>query len=238
MTRSRVIRSVLFDLDDTLSTIDDQFMVDILHQCLCEFSSEDTNSAELKATAQKLRDYNHSSAFLSEVLSSHIDTASIEPFWDRVTELYGNNVYHGVLALTAGASQLIDFMLSNSMSYGLISNTHTSVGMKTLAVINANYKLDLSERILFLDQGNFRKPHKKAYELYVSHYNHTTPSCETAYVGNTVGDIQFALNSGMHPFFIAVPRETYLTLPKSQQEVLDQAVWISDLGEIIEYIDC
>lgn len=237
MSKRSKIEAVLFDLDDTLAIVSDDFMVDILHQCLRNFANENFNHEALAVIARKVRAYNHSSALLREILKQYIDIVNIEPFWDEVTSLYGANVNHTHVSLLSGASRLIDLLQKSNMQYGIISNTHRYAGTKTLSIIKAAYEIDFFDRTLFLDQRNCRKPSTKAYHLYVDRYSHTTLNERTAYIGNTVGDVQFAINNRLQPFFIAIPHETYSALPKDQRRILDKAVWIKSLDEIIALIN-
>ncbi len=237
MMKTRKIRSVLFDLDDTLSIVNDTFMVDLLLSSLSSFSDGIVSDEELTAVAKKLRSYNHSSVFLTDVLKQYIKSGEVELFWDKVTILYEKNIHQAVLSLYPGAIDLITLLQKSGYPYGIISNTQSQTGRKTLSVIKDKYGVDLFDKSLFLDQGKFRKPSVEAYELYREQYSHPTTNDATAYVGNTVGDVQFALNNNLLPFFISIPDDTYSSLTESQRRVLDQAIWIDDLGEIVQHLD-
>lgn len=234
MMKNKAIEFVLFDLDDTLTEPSSIMMVDVLFECLVCMSHL-RNFEDLRRTAEKMWLFNHSSAILSGLLNGIIDADDIEEFWVLVSLKYKAVVSEKTLFLREGAVELIKLLDLRKIHYGIISNTHAKIGQNTLSIIRNKYNIDLGKNSLFLDQGEFRKPNKEAYTLYCERVGIRTNPGNTVYVGNTVGDIQFALNSNLTPFFIEISDEQYLPLPAIQKDILRQAKWIKSLNEVSDH---
>lgn len=190
------VTSIILDIDDTISHIDENFHNKIVCDILIGL-----DLADAEITATRFVNAIHNEKLRTQIIKQAFSDMGVDLkiFWDLYRQIINEKATTEHYKISPGFYSFLNICKYNNVKLFIISNSNTEIALKTLNLVGPN---NFDEIICLSDKETHfgLKPDPNSFHYLRS--KHKLDISSTLYLGNSYTDYDFATGAGINSIMI------------------------------------